>query len=177
MSGADRVYSVNDDDIHAHHRFDFAMSTQQQSLQHTASNATAFSQELQAGVLGGLAGGLVFGIMMAFMGMLPMVAQLIGASSALIGFGVHLGISAFIGGAYGLVARLLGPSLSSHLVAGVINGLVWWVLGALIAMPVALGMTAKVLTVGTPQVFSLVGHLVFGIIAAIVFRRLYHEAA
>ncbi|WP_241977825.1 hypothetical protein [Cryobacterium cheniae] len=45
-------------------------------------------------MLGGLAGGAVFGMLM---GMLPMLASMVGSSSALVGFWLHLIISIMIG--------------------------------------------------------------------------------
>jgi hypothetical protein len=48
-------------------------------------------------------GGLVFGAMMAMMGMLPMVASVVGSKSALIGFLYHMFNSAIIGALFGLI--------------------------------------------------------------------------
>ncbi len=56
------------------------------------------------------------------------------------------------------------------------NGVIWWVLGALIMMPLALGMNQMVFAIGQPQVMSLVGHLVYGLVTAYVFNRLYGRA-
>lgn len=44
---------------------------------------------LKVGIWSGLAGGAIFGIMMGMMGMLPMVAMLVGRESATVGFIVH----------------------------------------------------------------------------------------
>ncbi|MHA7277937.1 hypothetical protein ACX80O_15690, partial [Arthrobacter sp. Hz1] len=52
--------------------------------------AASLSTRVMAGVIGGLAGGAVFGVLMAVMGMLPMIASLVGSDSAVIGLGVHL---------------------------------------------------------------------------------------
>ena len=54
----------------------------------------AASSLIIQGAIAGLVGGVVFGIMMAMMGMLPMVGMLIGVESAVVGFIVHLAISA-----------------------------------------------------------------------------------
>ncbi|HEX7975217.1 MAG TPA: hypothetical protein VF498_12475 [Anaerolineales bacterium] len=45
----------------------------------------------------------------------------------------------------------------------------WWVLGALIAMPVGPGMTRMVLVIGQTQLFGLMGHMIFGIVTALLF--------
>jgi uncharacterized membrane protein YagU involved in acid resistance len=83
-------------------------------------------------------------------------------------------ISAAIGFAYGLVVFFMKVkiSLGFAIISGMINGVVWWVLGALILMPLGLGMTEMVLKVGTDQWFSLMGHLIYGVVAGLVFRGL-----
>lgn len=48
------------------------------------------NQKVIGGVVGGLVGGVVFGAMMAMMGMLPMIGSLVGSSSAVVGFIVHI---------------------------------------------------------------------------------------
>lgn len=124
------------------------------------------------GAVGGLAGGVVFGMMMGSMGMLPMVGMLVGQESAFIGFIVHMLISAFIGAVYGLVAGRFSLSWRAALVGGVVNGAVWWVLGALILMPLLLGMNEMVFVIGQAQWMSLVGHILYGVAAAAVFTAL-----
>lgn len=126
------------------------------------------------GAIAGLAGGLVFGILMAMMGILPMVGMLIGQPNAAVGFVVHMVISAIIGAIYGLVVTLLRlpKGWATAVIGGGLYGAIWWVLGALILMPLFLGMTEKILVVGPMQWMSLVGHLVYGAIAGVVFRLL-----
>lgn len=127
------------------------------------------ASSLKAGIAAGLIGGLVFGMMMAMMGMLPMVAMLVGSTSAFVGFIVHMGISATIGGIYGLVAARLPQNTVVTAVAGIVNGIVWWVLGALILMPLLLGMTSMIFVIGQDQWFSLMGHIIFGLVTAFAF--------
>lgn len=124
---------------------------------------------LKAGVVAGLIGGLVFGMMMAMMGMLPMVSMLVRVESAVVGFIVHMVISAVIGAVYGLVAARLPQSAGVTAVAGIANGIIWWVLGALIIMPLMLGMTNMIFHIGTDQWFSLMGHIIFGLITAFAY--------
>ena len=128
------------------------------------------------GALGGLAGGVVFGMLMGMMGMLPMVGMLVRQESAGVGIVVHLFISAFIGAVYGLVAGRFSLSWSAALVGGLINGVAWWVLGALILMPLLLGMNEMVFVIGNPQWMSLVGHILYGLITALVFTALARRA-
>ena len=58
------------------------------------------------------------------------------------------------------------------MVAGMIYGVIWWVLGALILMPLMLGMSAMVLQIGDTQWASLMGHAIFGIITGYVYAAL-----
>lgn len=134
------------------------------------------TSNLVQGALAGLAGGLVFGIMMAMMGMLPMIAMLVGSENAIVGFIVHMTISAFIGALYGLVITRFPNTLGVALGGGVANGIVWWVLGALILMPLMLGMSQMVLVVEQAQWMSLLGHIIYGIVTALVFLALRRNA-
>jgi len=120
----------------------------------------------------GLAGGLVFGLMMAMMGMLPMIAMLIGQESPLVGFILHMVISAFFGAVYGLVAARFFSGYGPNLIAGALYGVLVWIGGALVMMPLLLGMNEMVLSVGQAQWMSLLGHLIFGVITGIVFAYL-----
>ncbi|MDL1902221.1 hypothetical protein FBR02_15805 [Anaerolineae bacterium CFX9] len=127
------------------------------------------AENLVHGAVAGLIGGSVFGVQMAVGGMLPMVAQMVGSQSPVIGFMLHLLISAFIGGVYGLIAPRLPTGWLIAIGAGIVYGVIWWVLGALIIMPLALGMSGMVLQIGDPQWMSLVGHIIFGIVTAAFF--------
>lgn len=123
-------------------------------------------RRIVAGVVGGIAGGLVFGLLMAMMGMLPMVAELVGSSSAVVGFGVHLLISVLIG--LGLTLFLGGvlATFGRGAVVGLIYGILWWVLGPLLMMPLILGM--PVFVVDAMALWSLMGHLIYGLILGLV---------
>lgn len=139
--------------------------------------ATATDQKVNAsptklatsGAIAGLAGGAVFGMMMGMMGMLPMVGMLIRQENAVIGFIVHMVISAFIGAVYGVVAGRFALTAINALIGGVINGVVWWVLGALALMPLFLGMSQMVFVIGQAQWLSLIGHIIYGLVTAFVF--------
>ena len=124
----------------------------------------------KAGVYGGLIGGLVFGIMMGMMGMLGMVAQVVGSESVIVGFVYHMFNSAVIGALfvplYGRWATDKGRGLSF----GLIYGLVWWFLGPLILMPLFLGMGIRLSVEGMSMALpSLWGHLIFGGILGILY--------
>jgi uncharacterized membrane protein YagU involved in acid resistance len=126
-----------------------------------------------AGVAGGLAGGLVFGVLMQMMDMIPMVAQLVGSTSIAVGWVVHLAVSAFSGGLFGVVGSRFLRGLGAAVGAGAAYGVGWWVLGPLLLMPAKLGM--PLFTVDAMAWKSLLGHLVFGVVlgavAAVLLRR------
>ncbi len=130
------------------------------------------AKSLLAGVLAGVGGGLVFGAMMASQGMLPMVAMLVGSQNQLIGFVVHMVISGVIGAIYGIVAVRLPLNYTMGILAGAVYGVLWWVLGALVLMPLILGMSAMILQVGPLQWMSLMGHLIYGVIVGLLYVRL-----
>jgi uncharacterized membrane protein YagU involved in acid resistance len=140
------------------------------AVSNTANRSLTTS--LIAGALAGLAGGAVFGMMMALMGMLPMVAMLVGSESAAVGFIVHMAISAFIGAVYGVPAGRLPQSTGVAIGAGAANGIIWWVLGALIMMPLMLGMGDMVFVIGGDHWMSLIGHVIFGVVTGLVFLAL-----
>ena len=107
--------------------------------------------------------------MMGMTGMLPMVGMLVRQENALVGFVVHMVISAFIGAVYGLVAGRFALTWSNAIIGGIVNAVIWWLLGALTLMPLFLGMTQMVFVIGQAQWMSLVGHLIYGVITALVF--------
>lgn len=117
--------------------------------------------------------------MMAAMGMLPMVAMLVGSESAAAGFIVHMVISVIIGA---LFAAFLGghvTSTGSAIGWGLIYGVIWWVLGPLIIMPIWLGMGHQLSAAGAAAAIpSLWGHFIFGfILGAVYFLFVPHAQA
>jgi hypothetical protein len=128
------------------------------------------STRIVHGVYAGLAGGLVFGVLMGMMGILPMIAKMAGSSSAAAGFGVIFAV--VVGGRLRTVGALAA--------AGLIYGLVWWLLGPLTLMPLFMGMGVGVNWTGaamTAAMPSLVGHLVYGGILGAVYAWLERSIA
>jgi uncharacterized membrane protein YagU involved in acid resistance len=138
----------------------------------TAHVQSALVGRIGAGIAGGLVGGLVFGIMMAIDGMLPMIAQLVGAESVAVGWVVHLGIAVFIGATFALIFSRLAGSVLAATGLGLLYGAVWWVLGALLLMPAWLGMTEMIFAWNETTRNSLLGHLVFGVLLGLVYGLL-----
>lgn len=145
------------------------MSATSPVARHPHISALHLGRRAIAGVTGGIAGGLVFGLLMAMMGMLPMVASLVGLNSAGAGFGVHMVISVLIG--LGLTIPFAGllTSYGKGILVGLGYGVLWWVLGPLVLMPAILGM--PLFMVDTMAGMSLLGHLVYGAILAHVAVR------
>ncbi|WP_440902018.1 hypothetical protein [Actinosynnema sp.] len=149
----------------------------------TTNSATATSRSsLRDGVLSGLAGGLVLGLLMAGVGTLPVVGMLIAVDSALVGFAVHMAISAAAGAGFGALARRLPDQVVPLCAAGVLYGVLWWAAGALLVMPLWLSATADpamadlVLVVGDAQWVSLFGHVFFGLATAATLLALRGHA-
>lgn len=143
----------------------------------SVNTSSTLTRSTTYGVIAGVVGGIAFGILMAFWGMLPMVGDLIGSTDATIGFIVHMGISALGGALFGVAASFVPVITRAPITAGVIYGFAWWVGGALIAMPLMLGMNEMVLQVEAMQTNSLLGHLFFGLLVADVYRLLNSRSA
>lgn len=131
---------------------------------------------LWLGAIAGILGGIPFGMLMGMMGMLPMVGMLVRVDNAVVGFGVHMLISAATGALYGFLAVRLPQTWRAAGITGIGYGILWWVLGALILMPFLLGMPHMIFSVGTPQWYSLMGHMIFGLVTALSFLLLYRRA-
>ncbi len=138
----------------------------------TATRAEAtLGRRALAGMIGGVAGGVVFGVLMAMMGMLPVIASLVGSNSPVIGFVVHIVMSIMIGlGLTILFGNLLLADYLRGTVVGLGYGAIWWVLGPLVVMPTMFGM--PLFTIDTTALFSLMGHLVYGAILGVVAVRI-----
>lgn len=133
---------------------------------------------LKWGAAASLAGGLLFSLVMMAIGFLPQVARLAGGTSPVLGFVVHLLISALIGASYGLLFRHESPDFGSGIAWGLVYGLIWWFIGPLTLLPILLGGSFS----WTPEVAgallpSLIGHLLYGAATAAVFLALERRHA
>ena len=103
-------------------------------------------------------------------GMIDDIGGMIG-SGAFVGFILHIIISAVIGGVYtGLFAEKveLGDTLINVAVGGLIYGLIWWIVGGNIIMPIIGQQDILQLSIG-PGLF---GHVIFGhVLAFLVVLR------
>lgn len=133
-------------------------------------SGTGIGPRVLAGVAGGIAGGIVFGLLMAMMGMLPVIASMVGSTSAVAGFGVHLMISVMIGlGLTVLFGNRLLNGFGRGALVGLGYGAIWWVLGPLMIMPAMMGM--PLFAVDLTALMSLMGHVIYGVILGLVAVR------
>ena len=125
------------------------------------------------GVFGGIVGGFLFAGVMIQIGALTSVASLIGATSPVTGFFVHLTIGTLVGASYGLLFRRQSYDVGSALGWGASYGFLWWIIGPLTLMPVFLGTTPEWSADAAASVFpNLVGHLIYGAAVAVTFYLL-----
>ena len=142
---------------------------------------------LFAGAAAGIIAGLVFGVMMQMMTaptpdggrmpMMAMVAMVVGSQSLAVGWLYHLFNSAVIGALFGALPGGRALSYGSGAALGAAWGGVWWVLGALILMPILLGMpvfaSLRMPPMRPVALGSLMGHLVFGVILGTAYVRFW----
>ena len=135
-------------------------------------------QSLGRGALASMVGGLLFSLVMIATGALPRVAQIVGGTSPVLGFLVHLVISALIGASYGALFQHESPTAGASVMWGLVYGLVWWFLGPLTLFPILLGSpfnwSAAAAGAALP---SLLGHLFYGAATAMVFLFLERRHA
>ena len=121
-------------------------------------------------IFGGLVGGLLFSVIMLQTDFLPNVADLVGSTSSVTGFFVHLGIAIVIGTSYGVLFRRQSYDIGSALGWGVSYGFFWAILGPLTLMPIFLGSTPQWTVAGVAAAFpNLIGHLAYGAGLGITF--------
>jgi len=124
----------------------------------------------RAGAIGAVGGGFVFGIILHMIGMIPMIAKLVGSNSIIVGWIVHLLISVVIGllFVWWFAARV--HSYASGIEYGLLQGFILWILGPLVIMPIWLGMGVQLGNAFTKtSMMSLVGHLMFGLLLGTVY--------
>jgi hypothetical protein len=123
-----------------------------------------------AGVLSDLAGGAVFGAIMHLSGALVTVAKLVDGQSVLVGWAVHLAISAFVGLTFGIVLGAFARGPIMCVLLGVLYGWLWWIIGGLTLMPLRLGMGLFVFN--ADAFMSLAGHVAYGLALGAVYAFL-----
>ena len=119
---------------------------------------------IRAGLWSGVIGGVVFGALMGMMGMLPMVGMLVNSENAVVGFILHIIISAIIGIGFGIFfGHAAEKDRTAAIGLGLAYGFIWWILGPLVLMPSMMGMGLQLSLAGSQgAIGSLWGHLLFG---------------
>ena len=83
---------------------------------------------------------------------------------------VHLSISILIGASYGLLFQREAPNLASGIAWGLVYGLIGWYAGPLTLFPLSFGNSSLwVPPVAAAQFPSMIGHLIYGAVAAAAF--------
>lgn len=137
-------------------------------MNNCATNTCASGQQksypkaMLAGGVGGIAGGIVFGMMMAQMGMLSMIAGMMGSKNPLVGFGIHMMISIFFGVIWGMISPLLPTCPVKLGLAAMSYGVLLWVVGPLVVMPMMMKMPLFAIT--EASLMSLMGHIIYALL-------------
>ncbi|TAA73363.1 hypothetical protein [Planococcus salinarum] len=136
------------------------------------SNVSIYSRLVKASLIGSTVAGVLFGIYMQVTGMIPVLASLVGSESLLVGWTIHMMISWTFGLGYGAMTLLS----SRYYLLGVVHGVLIWVIGPLLVMPLMMRMGPMFgqMFAGA-QLMSLVTHLAFSLILAAVFSRLVRD--
>jgi hypothetical protein len=95
-----------------------------------------------------------------------------------LGFAVHMIISALIGMSFGLLFRHESPNFGSAIAWGLLYGLIWWFLGPLTLVPILLGQQFEwTIQAAGALLPLLVGHLIYGAATAFAFAVLERRHA
>jgi hypothetical protein len=143
------------------------------------TTAPALPLSLVTGAAAGVVAGIPLGIimqvrdadptMMPGITMMDLVGDLVSDPSAGLGWLIHLFNSALFGAIFVLLFSRWLSQRGPAMVLGLLYGVAWWVVGALWIMPAWLGMDDMVFEVGDNQWWSLVGHLIYGLLLAALY--------
>ncbi|MGH9249408.1 MAG: hypothetical protein ACRD0W_07835 [Acidimicrobiales bacterium] len=122
-----------------------------------------------AGASAGLVAGIPLGIIMQATDIMPMVGDLISDPSNGLGWLVHLFNSALFGAIFALLFSRWISKPYRAIGLGLLYGIAWWVVGALWIMPAWLGMSEMIFEVGTNQWWSLLGHVLYGLLLGTLY--------
>ena len=115
----------------------------------------------------------MFGVARVEIGALTTVADLVGFTSHIAGFVVHIVITFIVGSSYGLLFRRQSHDIGSVPGWGASYGFIWWNIGPLTFMPAFLGTTPIWSAETAASVFpNLVGHLAYGAGVGVTFHLL-----
>lgn len=128
------------------------------------------ARALCGGGFAGIVGGWAFGKWMEQAGFFPLVAGIVGSSSARVGVTLHFAIAIVIGASFGLLFQREIRGVGSSLGWGAAYGVLWWFLGPLTLLPLLEGARPVWSVAHAAELFgSLVGHIVYGIIVGVLY--------
>ncbi|MGI5892645.1 MAG: PQQ-dependent sugar dehydrogenase [Bacillota bacterium] len=122
------------------------------------------------GVLAGLVGGIAAAMILWGSWLLPTLGLLLTKVDLIRGFVVMLVLGAIGGGIYSLFARRLSGKISTTIISGIILGVVFWVIGVLMLIPILLGFPTQLanpLEHWTP----LIAFIIYGVITSLIYSR------
>ncbi len=121
--------------------------------------------------MAGLVGGAAAAFVLWGSWFLPVLGLLLTRADLINGFAVMLGFGAIGGVLYAVALRRRDLTASTSLLAGVVLGLVLWVAGPLLLVPVALGFPVQL---GSPlnHLTPLIAFLLYGIITGLLYGRM-----
>jgi uncharacterized membrane protein YagU involved in acid resistance len=142
-----------------------------------------------AGAVAGLVAGVVWGVMLTVMqtpmligdqrSMMSLVAHAVRSESLLVGWGAHLVVSVVLGVLLGVAARAWSRSDGDAVALGVLLGMVAWIGGWLVVMPLLLGEPPLATLLDLHNVplavGSFLGHVLYGAIVGGGVAWLRHE--
>ncbi|AIY05650.1 hypothetical protein Plano_1685 [Planococcus sp. PAMC 21323] len=138
------------------------------------SSVSNYTSIVKAALIGSTVAGFLFGIFMQMMGMITVIASMAGSDSLVVGWIMHMMISWIFGLGYGAMTYFS----SRYYILGVIHGVIIWIVGPLLVMPIMMGMGPMFGQMfASDQLMSLVTHLAFSLILAAVFSRLVNKHA
>jgi uncharacterized membrane protein YagU involved in acid resistance len=131
------------------------------------------------GAAGGLVGGVVFGVSMVSLGTLDSIATIVQSDpSSGVGWIVHMTIAVLVGATFGLLVWRQRLGVGETVAWGLAYGAFFWFVGPLTIRPVITGGSiAWNLAAAQAAFSSLVGHLLYGVAAALTFVALRSREA
>ncbi|MFB1082641.1 hypothetical protein [Jeotgalibacillus sp. JSM ZJ347] len=124
------------------------------------------SRTVTASLVASTVAGIAFGFFMQMMGMMAMIASMAGSESLAVGWTMHMTISWIFGLGYGLMTRFS----NRYLLLGIAHGVLIWLIGPIIVMPLMMGMGTMLGEIFTgTQMMNLLTHLGFSLITAAIF--------
>ncbi len=137
-----------------------------------ATRTTGYAELVKAALIGSTVAGILFGIFMQLTGTMAMLASVVGSESLVVGWVMHMMISWMFGLGYGAMTLFT----SRYYVLGVIHGIIIWIVGPLLIMPMMMGMGPMIGQMfSSGQLMSLATHLAFSLILAAVFSRIVRK--